>query len=190
MPFELISEHLDGIKVIKTVEFKDERGSFIEQYRKDMFSGIGIHADFVQENHSISKKGVLRGLHFQWDPPMGKLMRVISGNAFLAAVDIRKGSPTLGKWFGLEVSSESRIQVWAPPGFARGFCALSDSVEIQYLCSGTYNNKGESGIRWNDPDIKINWPVKDPIISEKDNKAQNLSEWLNNKYSENFIYKR
>lgn len=188
MPFEIISEHLDGIKVIKTIEFKDERGSFIEQYRKDLFSEIGIYADFVQENHSISKKGVLRGLHFQWEPPMGKLMRVISGRAFLVSVDIRKGSPNLGKWHGTEISFDSRTQIWAPGGFARGFCALSDSVEIQYLCTGAYNSSAESGIKWDDPDINIKWPVNNPALSEKDKKAQSLSEWLNSKYSEFFKY--
>jgi dTDP-4-dehydrorhamnose 3,5-epimerase len=109
---------------------------------------------------------------------MGKLMRVTYGNAFLVAVDIRKGSSTLGKWFGLEVSAESKKQVWAPAGFARGFCALSDTVEIQYKCTAIYNPQGEGAIRWNDPEIDIQWPKFNWILSEKDQNAQSLAEWL------------
>ena len=119
---------------------------------------------------------------------MGKLMRVTRGTAFLVAVDIRKGSPTLGKWFGMEVSSESRKQVWAPAGFARGFCVLSDYAEIQYKCTGIYNNKGESGIRWDDPEVGIEWPIKDVQLSDKDRKAQTLKEWLSRPESTTFTY--
>jgi len=119
---------------------------------------------------------------------MGKLMRVTRGTAFLVAVDIRKGSPTLGKWFGAEISAESRKQIWAPPGFARGFCTLSDFAEIQYKCTGIYNNKGESGIRWDDPEIGIHWPITEVQLSEKDRKAQTLKQWLASPESENFRY--
>ena len=105
-------------------------------------------------------------------------MRVTRGTAFLVAVDIRKGSPTLGQWFGTEVSAESRKQIWAPAGFASGFCMLSDYAEIQYKCTGIYNNKGESGIRWDDPEIGIQWPIRDVQLSDKDRKAQTLKEWL------------
>jgi dTDP-4-dehydrorhamnose 3,5-epimerase len=119
---------------------------------------------------------------------MGKLMRVTYGTAFLIAVDIRKGSPTLGQWFGLEVLAEERKQVWAPAGFARGFCALSDLVEIQYKCTAIYNSKGESGIRWNDPSIGIKWPVSDCILSEKDQNSQTLSQWLASVNSEHLKY--
>src|SRR5215467_8767915 len=139
---------------------------------------MGLPHEFVQDNHSRSAKGVLRGLHFQWEPPMGKLMRVTVGSAFLVAVDIRKGSPTLGQWFGLEVSAENRKQVWAPAGFARGFCALSEFVEVQYKCTAIYNSKGESGIRWNDPDIGIEWPITNLQLSEKDRNAPSLAQWL------------
>jgi len=145
---------------------------------------------FVQDNHSRSEKGVVRGLHFQWDPPMGKLMRVSLGCAFLVAVDIRKGSPTLGKWFGVEVSAENRRQVWAPAGFARGFCVLSEIAEIQYKCTGLYSNKAESGIRWNDPAIGIQWPLSDVQLSEKDRKAQTLAQWLAVPESDKFCYER
>jgi dTDP-4-dehydrorhamnose 3,5-epimerase len=152
------------------------------------FQQGGLPTHFVQDNHSRSTKGVLRGLHFQWEPPMGKLMRVSLGSAFLVAVDIRKGSPTLGKWVGIEASAENRRQVWAPAGFARGFCVLSDVAEIQYKCTGIYNNKGESGIRWDDPEIGIEWPIQDVSLSDKDQKAQTLAQWLSRPESANFSY--
>jgi len=142
----------------------------------------------VQDNHSRSSKGVVRGLHFQWDPPMGKLMRVSMGAAYLVAVDIRKGSPTLGKWVGVQASAENRRQVWAPAGFARGFCALSEVTEIQYKCTGIYNGKAESAIRWNDPAIGIEWLLTDVIVSEKDRSARTLAEWLSSAESDNFAY--
>ena len=119
---------------------------------------------------------------------MGKLMRVTIGKAFLVAVDIRKGSPTLGKWFGIEVSAENKKQVWAPAGFARGFCVLSEHAEIQYKCTGIYSNKCESGILWNDPAIGIRWPVTNPILSKKDETAQTLAEWLKRSDSNSFQY--
>ena len=168
--------------------FRDDRGFFMETFREDQFKANGLPTYFVQDNHSRSVKGVVRGLHFQWEPPMGKLMRVTLGSAFLVAVDIRKGSPTLGKWVGVEASAENRRLVWAPAGFARGFCVLSDVAEIQYKCTGIYNNKGESGIRWDDPAIGIDWPVKDAQLSEKDRNAQTLAQWLSRPESANFSY--
>ncbi len=164
----------------------DERGFFTEVWRKDKFKEAGIDADFVQQNHSGSAKNVLRGLHFQWEPPMGKLMRVTYGSAFLVAVDIRKKSSTFGKWFGIEASKENRIQVYAPAGFARGFCVLSDAAEIQYLCTGIYNKQCESGILWNDPKMGIKWPVQNPTLSEKDKNAQTLADWALRQESDNF----
>jgi dTDP-4-dehydrorhamnose 3,5-epimerase len=160
----------------------------METDREDVFEELGLPYRFVQDNHSRSAKGVLRGLHFQWDPPMGKLMRVSLGRAFLVAVDIRKGSSTVGQWFGIEASSENRRQVWAPAGFARGFCVLSDVAEIQYKCTGLYNSKAESGIRWSDPAIGIKWPELEFILSEKDQKSQSLAEWLASPLSESFTY--
>jgi dTDP-4-dehydrorhamnose 3,5-epimerase len=179
---------IDDLVVVKPQIFRDERGFFSEVYRQDQFKNLGLPETFVQLNHSGSVKGVTRGIHFQWDPPMGKLMRVTVGKAFLVAVDIRQGSPTLGKWFGVEVSPENGFQIWAPAGFARGFCVLSDYAEIQYLCTGIYNNKGESGIRWDDPEIGINWPVTNPILSKKDQTAQTIKEWLQKPESNNFKY--
>jgi dTDP-4-dehydrorhamnose 3,5-epimerase len=179
---------LPDVYVITPEVFEDERGFFMETYRVDQFQQFGLPTDFVQDNHSRSFRGALRGLHFQWEPPMGKLMRVSLGAAFLIAVDIRRDSPTLGKWFGLEVSAQNRKQVWAPAGFARGFCVLSDVAEIQYKCTGLYNSGAESGIRWDDPDIGINWPIKNPILSAKDRQAQSLKQWLSRLESYHFFY--
>lgn len=164
--------------VVVPDRFQDSRGFFMEVYREDQFKSLGLPYHFVQDNHSRSTRGVVRGLHFQWDPPMGKLMRVSLGTAFLVAVDIRKESATLGKWVGIEASAENGRQVWAPAGFARGFCVLSEVAEIQYKCTGLYNSKAESGIRWDDPQIGIQWPIEDPSLSEKDRHAQTLEEWL------------
>lgn len=170
--------------------FQDSRGFFMETFREDQFKAMGLPYHFVQDNHSRSARGVVRGLHFQWEPPMGKLMRVTQGSAFLVAVDIRKGSPTLGKWIGVEASAENRRQVWAPAGFARGFCVLSEFAEIQYKCTGIYSNKGESGVLWNDPEIGIEWPLPagEGVLSEKDKKAQTLAHWLTTPESNNFRY--
>lgn len=178
MPFSIESVHLGEIKVIVPQVFGDHRGYFMESYRKDLFTDLGIPYEFVQDNHSRSVKGVVRGLHFQWQPAMAKLMRVTVGSVFLVAVDIRRGSPTLGQWFGLEVSAENKRQVFAPPGFARGFCVLSDVAELQYKCTATYNAACEGSIRWNDPTIGINWPVDVPSLSDKDANAPLLAEWL------------
>ena len=178
MDIKLESRQLEDIVVLVPDVFQDSRGFFMETFREDQFKAFGLPHYFVQDNHSRSAKGVVRGLHFQWEPPMGKLMRVTMGSAFLVAVDIRKDSPTLGKSFGIEASAENRRQVWAPAGFARGFCVLSEFAEIQYKCTGLYNSNAESGIRWDDPQIGIEWPVRNPSLSEKDRKAQTLAEWL------------
>jgi dTDP-4-dehydrorhamnose 3,5-epimerase len=188
MQIRIESRWLEDVVVIVPEVFQDARGFFTETYRSDQFKALGLPTDFVQDNHSRSAKGVVRGLHFQWDPPMGKLMRVTAGSAFLVAVDIRKGSPTLGQWVGVEASSENRRQVWAPAGFARGFCALTDATEIQYKCTGLYNNKAESAIRWNDPAIGIQWPLADVTVSDKDRNAATLSEWLRSPDANNFQY--
>ena len=159
----------------------------MESYRQDVFAReVGLKLNFMQDNHSRSAKGVLRGLHFQWEPPMGKLMRVTVGRAFVVAVDIRKGSATLGHWLGLEIDAETHIQIWAPAGFARGFCALTDVAEVQYKCTGIYNPAAESGIRWDDPDVAIDWPISHPILSDKDRNAQTLADWLTRPEAENF----
>ncbi|MGC2636806.1 MAG: dTDP-4-dehydrorhamnose 3,5-epimerase [Acidobacteriaceae bacterium] len=189
MPLQLDSTHLGGaVAVLVPKVLGDERGFFMETYRQDNFRDLGLPTDWVQDNHSRSAKGVLRGLHFQWDPPMSKLMRVTSGTAFLVAVDIRKGSPTLGQWFGHEVSAENKKQVYAPWGFARGFCALTDGCEVQYKCTGLYNSGGESGISYQDPAIGIEWPLRDVQVSEKDGRAQTLAQWLASPLSDHIRY--
>jgi dTDP-4-dehydrorhamnose 3,5-epimerase len=190
MQIRIESRHLGDVAVLASEVFEDERGFFMEVYRADQYEALGLPTEFVQDNHSRSKRGVLRGLHFQWDPPMGKLMRVTYGSAFLIAVDIRKGSPTLGQWFGVEVSAKDKKQVWAPAGFARGFCVVSDFAEVQYKCTGIYNPKCESGIRWNDPKIGIHWPVKEPELSGKDRQAQTLDEWLASPASNHFQFEK
>ncbi len=178
MQIRIESEHLNGLVVLAPEVFEDERGFFMETFRTDQFKELGLPHEFVQDNHSRSQKGVLRGLHFQWEPPMGKLMRVTFGSAYLVAVDIRKGSPSLGKWFGIEVSAKNKKQVWAPAGFARGFYTLSDFAELQYKCTGSYNKQCESGILWNDPALGIEWPLKELILSDKDKNAQTFAQWL------------
>src|SRR5437879_5000443 len=190
MRITIESRYLHDVGVVVSEIFTDSRGFFTETFRADQFRSLGLPTEFVQDNHSRSTKGVVRGLHFQWDPPMGKLMRVTLGSAFLVAVDIRKGSPTLGRWTGVEASAENLYQVWAPAGFARGFCVLSDYAEIQYKCTGHYNNKAESGILWNDPSLKIEWPLPafQVQLSEKDKNAQTLAQWLASPQSDNFQY--
>jgi len=188
MEIKIESRYLRDVVVLVPDIFQDARGFFMETFREDQFQAHGMPTHFAQDNHSRSSRGVLRGLHFQWEPPMGKLMRVSLGSAFLVAVDIRKGSPTLEKWVGVEASAENLRQVWAPAGFARGFCVLSEVAEIQYKCTGIYNNKGESGIRWDDPEIGIEWPIHDVLLSEKDRNAQTLAQWLSRPESANFSF--
>jgi dTDP-4-dehydrorhamnose 3,5-epimerase len=188
MAMRIESRHLNDVTVLVPDVYEDERGFFMEAFRADQFKELGLPWEYVQDNHSRSAKGVIRGLHFQYDPPMSKLMRVTLGTAFLVAVDIRKGSPTLGKWCGIEVSAENKKQVWAPAGFARGLCALTDYAEVQYKCTGIYNSKGESGVRWNDPQIGVAWPVTNATISQKDRNAQTLAEWLASPQSDKLRY--
>ena len=188
MQVDVESEHFRDVKVLVSEVFQDDRGFFMETYREDQYAELGLPTAYAQDNHSGSVRGTVRGLHFQWQPPMGKLMRVTRGSAFLVAVDIRQGSPTLGQWLGIEASAENRRQVWAPAGFARGFAVLSDYAEIQYKCTGIYNSMAEGGIRWDDPEIGIDWPVDNPILSAKDTTALSLSDWLSSVDSQNFKY--
>jgi len=188
MQIKVEDTSIKDVKIVIPEVFEDERGFFTEIYRADQFEALGLPKTFVQLNHSRSEKNVLRGLHFQWEPPMGKLMRVTIGKAFLVAVDIRKNSPTLGKWVGVTLSDKDKRQVFAPAGFARGFCVLSDVAEIQYMTTGVYNSKCESGILWNDPAIGIEWPVTNPILSGKDKVAQTLKEWMSHPDADNFMF--
>ena len=191
MKMQVRSTAIPEVLVVEHETFQDERGFFMEVFRADHFAehaDLGLPSSFVQLNHSRSARGVVRGLHFQWDPPMGKLMRVARGEAFIVAVDIRPGSPTLGRYELIVASGENHLQLWAPASFARGFCALSDIVDIEYLTTGTYGPHAESGIAWNDPDIGIDWPIKEPIVSQKDANAQSLAEWLARPEAQHFRY--
>lgn len=174
------STKLSGVFIITPAVHVDGRGFFMESYRKDVLASVGVFDDFVQDNHSLSeKKNTVRGLNFQWNPPMAKLMRVTKGSAFLVAVDIRVDSPTLGQWIGLEVSAENKKQLYAPAGFARGFQTLTEGCEVQYKCSAFHNNEGTAEIAWNDSEIGIMWPLPgDPIISDRSLNAPSLAEWL------------
>jgi dTDP-4-dehydrorhamnose 3,5-epimerase len=159
--------------------FKDDRGFFIESYNLEDFADLGINANFVQDNHSMSKKGVLRGLHFQLKHPQGKLVRVISGRVYDVAVDLRFNSPTFGKWFGVELSDVNGLQFYIPPGFAHGFISLEKNTHFFYKCTDFYYPEDELGIVWNDPFLNIQWPidhVNEVIISDKDKKLLPFSE--------------
>lgn len=180
---------IPGLVLVRPGMFEDARGFFVEVYRSDEYRVQNLPGQFVQLNHSGSVRNTVRGLHFQWDPPMGKLMRVLRGSAFLVAVDLRKNSPTFGRWYGREMTAEDRLLIWAPAGFARGFAVLSDFAEIEYLTTGTYNPRGESGIRWNDPRIGVDWPVSDPILSAKDTTAQTLDEWCARPESDHPVFR-
>jgi dTDP-4-dehydrorhamnose 3,5-epimerase len=188
MQIRIENTAIDAVKIIVPEVFRDERGYFSEAYRLDQFEELGLPGRFVQLNQSGSVKNVLRGLHFQWEPPMGKLMMVSKGEAFLVAVDIRKNSPTLGKYVSLIANEKNRKQLYAPASFARGFCVLSDYAEIQYLTTGVYNKEAESGIAYNDSEIGIEWPVKNPVLSGKDQEAQSLQDWLFKPESNNFHF--
>lgn len=188
MSFTIESKHLNGVLIFRPEVFGDDRGFFMEVYREDHFKALGISSIFLQDNHSRSAKNVLRGLHFQWNPPQGKLVRVTNGRAFFAIVDIRKGSPTVGKWVSVELSSENKIFIFVPPGFANGFCSLSDFVEVQYKCTNIYNKECEGSILWNDPTIGIKWPIQNPIISKRDANGITLEQWLLSPSADHFKY--
>ena len=167
---EFIKTTLKGAILIKPQVFRDERGFFLESYSEKIFKDNGITANFVQDNHSLSlKKGVLRGLHFQKPPhTQAKLVRVTRGKVYDVIVDLRKNSETFGKWEGFNLSAENFHMLFVPKGFAHGFITLEDNTEFQYKCDAYYDKESEGGIIWNDPDLNINWPVENPILSDKD----------------------
>ena len=169
MSFAFEKLELEGLVLVKPTIFKDGRGFFIEAYKRGDFEKAGIKEEFVQDNHSRSLKGVLRGLHFQRDPhAQGKLVRCIRGRIFDAAVDIRKGSATFGRWAGFELNEDNSWMLYIPPGFAHGFLVLSDDAEIIYKCTSEYSPADDGGIRWNDPQIAVAWGINNPVVSEKD----------------------
>lgn len=170
---------IEGLYVIEPTVFPDSRGYFMETYHKKDFEEAGLCMDFVQDNQSMSVRGVLRGLHFQKQYPQGKLVRVVRGCVFDVAVDLRSSSPTYGAWFGVELSAENKKQFYIPEGFAHGFLVLSDQAEFAYKCTDFYHPGDEGGILYSDPDIGINWPVSDGmelIISEKDQKWSGIKD--------------
>lgn len=170
---------IEGLYVIEPTVFKDERGYFVETYNQNDMKEAGLDMVFVQDNQSMSVRGVLRGLHFQKQYPQGKLVRVVRGKVFDVAVDLRKDSKTYGKWFGVELSAENMKQFYIPEGFAHGFLVLSDTAEFCYKCTDFYHPGDEGGLLWNDEEIGVEWPLEegvDLIISEKDQKWKGLSE--------------
>ncbi|MBU6500569.1 MAG: dTDP-4-dehydrorhamnose 3,5-epimerase [Patescibacteria group bacterium] len=177
-----------GLYLIEAEPIEDNRGFFMELFRKNVFAEAGISTDFLQVNQSFSKSNVLRAFHFQYDPPLGKMMRVVGGQAFLVAVDIRKKSPTFGKWFGEEFSdSGAKKAIYASPGFAMGFCVTGEFAKMEYHFNAYYNKNGESAFKWNDPRIGVKWPIKgEPIVSERDDSAQSFDEWLKRPESDLF----
>ena len=188
MPFTIESTSIPEVHLVRPTRFADDRGWFSEVLRAGAFDELGLPSRFVQVNQSRSRRGVIRGLHFQWDPPQGKLMRVVAGRAFLVAADIRPDSPTLGRVVTVEASADDPLLVWAPASFARGFAALAEVADIEYFCTAEYNPARESAIRWNDPSLGIQWPVADPVLSAKDASAGTLEDWLARPESAAFAY--
>ena len=167
---------LDGLALIEPDVFGDERGFFLETFRRDAWRDLGVDADFVQHNHSRSAGGTLRGLHFQTSPGQAKLVRCARGRIFDVAVDLRAGSPTFGKWEGHSLDDEDHHQLFVPVGFAHGFCVLSDVADVTYLVSSEYDAETERGIRWDDPEVGVEWPVENPQLSQRDIDAPTLAE--------------
>ena len=166
---EIQKTPIDGLLLLKPQVAYDPRGYFYESYRKDLFASLGVTEDFVQDNQSLSQKGILRGLHFQAPPyAQGNLVRVIAGAVLDVVVDIRKASPTYGQHFSITLAAENLLQFWMPPGFAHGFLTLEDNTIFAYKCTNYYNQPAEGGIRWNDPVLGIDWNVESPLLSEKD----------------------
>lgn len=173
---EVHDTHLKGVRLIVPRVFEDERGFFLETFNAGVFEECGLPVNFVQDNHSRSSRGVLRGLHYQFPTWQGKLVRVVNGEIFDVAVDIRPESPTFGQWYGVNLSGENKQQLYIPPGYAHGFCVLSDTVDVTYKCTSLYVPSEDAGVRWDDPDIGIDWPISDPLVSEKDRNAPLLKD--------------
>lgn len=167
---------LPGCCIIEPAVFGDARGFFYESFNAEKFAALGIDARFVQSNVSRSMKGVLRGLHYQWPHPQGKLVGVLEGEVYDVAVDIRLGSPTSGRWTGAMLTAENKRQFWIPEGFAHGFCVVSDYATFVYQCTALYDRAADAGIRWNDAEIGIDWPVAEPLLSDKDKAAPFLTD--------------
>jgi len=171
----VIATSLPGVLIIEPRVFRDERGFFFETYHAERYRDAGLDVTFVQDNHSRSVRGTLRGLHWQVERPQGKLVRVLFGEIFDVAVDIRVDSPTFGDWVGVSLSADNFRQAWIPPGFAHGFCVTSEVAEVEYKCTDFYDPPSERGLIWNDPEVGIDWPITDPILSARDQRHPGLS---------------
>ena len=168
---KMIPTELNGCCILEPIVHGDDRGFFVESWNRNTFSAMGLDLDFVQDNHSRSSRGVLRGIHYQIKNPQGKLVRVTQGSVFDVAVDIRSDSPTFGRWTGVELSAENKRMLWVPPGFGHAFLVLSEHADFQYKCTEFYSPENDRGIRWDDPDVGIKWPTDSsttPTLSEKD----------------------
>lgn len=174
---QVIDTAIADVKIIQPKVFGDERGFFLETFEKRRYQKmLNINYDFVQDNHSRSRKNVLRGLHFQKTNPQGKLVRVVRGEVFDVAVDIRKDSPTYATWVGVNLSENNKTQFWIPPGLAHGFFVISDIADFEYKCTDYYNPHDEGCLLWNDPTVNINWPMLSPLLSDKDKLGKLLGE--------------
>lgn len=173
---KVIQTSLPGAVVIEPKVFGDARGFFYESYNKASYHDAGIEAEFIQSNVSRSARGVLRGLHYQWPNPQGKLVSVLEGEVYDVAVDIRRGSPTFGQSAGVMLTAENHRHFWVPEGFAHGFCVLSEFATFTYQCTALYDAQADAGIRWNDAALGIDWPISDPLLSEKDGKTPLLAD--------------
>jgi dTDP-4-dehydrorhamnose 3,5-epimerase len=179
MKVVVASTPFDGVVIVEGSVFGDERGFFMESWNEREFAAAGLQLRFVQDSHSRSTRGVLRGLHYQdMTAPTGKLVRCTVGEIFDAVVDLRVGSATLGKWYGLELTAENKRQIYIPPGFAHGFQALTDAAEVQYKQTELYTPAAEKTIAWNDPDLGIAWPIPNPILSNRDQRGMSLKDYL------------
>lgn len=173
-----IPTELPEVIVVEPAVFRDARGFFLESFHAGRFAEAGIRASFVQDNHSLSIRGTLRGLHAQNRHPQGKLVRCTAGRVYDVAVDVRRGSPGFGRWVGVELSDENFRELWIPPGFLHGFCALSERAQLQYKCTELYRPDDEIGVVWNDPDLAIRWPLAEPLLSDKDRALPKLADVL------------
>jgi dTDP-4-dehydrorhamnose 3,5-epimerase len=175
---EFVTTDLPGVLLIEPDVFWDTRGFFLETYHQAKYAAGGISGSFVQDNHSFSTQGTLRGLHAQRTRPQGKLVRAVDGEMFDVAVDVRRGSPTFGRWVGALLSGDNFRQLWIPPGFAHGFCVLSERVHVEYKCTDFYDRADEIAVAWNDPEIGVAWPISEPVLSAKDAAAPRLATIL------------
>jgi dTDP-4-dehydrorhamnose 3,5-epimerase len=175
---ELIPTRIEGVHIVEPKVYGDDRGFFMESWNRRTFAGLGLDLDFVQDNHSRSSRGVLRGLHYQQPSPQGKLVRVTAGRVFDVAVDLRRASPSFGAWVGVELSATNRRMLWVPPGMAHGFLCLEDGTDFLYKCVGYYEPANEHSLLWNDPAIGIEWPLDgiEPILSAKDQAGKPLAD--------------